>query len=286
MVFNDRFVVYDQLSNTVKFLTKDFKFIQTIAGKGNGPGEVSGPKIILREFDQKLVIIDAVKNVINLYDSTGRFIKKINFTNDDFFIEDAIVTQDCLVLLSFTKLWFIKKDEIIRFVKIAEFDKQKILNLKLKKLFQTSTGELIVFRNDEYKVSIYNHKGELIDNIENKSFKNSAYLESEYLNQTHEAFLKENKIVSYPPIAENIFVFDNYLYVCLKPRAKDKFIPKIDVYNLKNRKYVKTLTGKQFEVLNNFCVSGEYIISIVEDNTSSETQNKIVKSKFILRQPA
>lgn len=280
--FNGQYLTYNHFNKTVDLLDEKFKFVKTIANNGDGPGEIRGGQILINEMKDKLVIVDGTSNRIQFYDKKGNFLEKLTFDNQDLFIENMLVKDDMIVFVTYGKLWFVKgkKFKSIEFRKLPAGGS---FSVNFKELCFTEDNKLVLFWNDQYKISVFDLTGKLLYEIKNEKFKNYPSEDSEIKNKQVIEILRANKEKHFSSIAENIFVKNNYLYIVLTARAKNKFKQQVDVYDLRTKKFVKKLEGDEFKLLKSFCFSGDEIIAISEKKTKDDYEKIFVKAKLVFK---
>jgi hypothetical protein len=82
VLWNDTVVVAERSSSTLKFYSRDGDLLQTVGGKGQGPGEFSGIAWIMRSRGL-LVVYDYGNRRLSEFSSKGVFIRAIEYKSHD-----------------------------------------------------------------------------------------------------------------------------------------------------------------------------------------------------------
>jgi len=242
--------VAEPYQNNIVVFDKKGKYIKTIGGKGQGPNELLG-LVYLYIYDDKLYINQYLLG-IKVWDISGKYITEYKnvFRNQIvFFIrQDYVLTCDEIIdrskNISNFELQIYSKDFKDK-KKIAEIEYRKKKNeiWEITYLYGVDSKDNIYFpvSRNEYKLNIYNLKGELIMTFGKKY--NTPKMPKEILDIRKKHGLDE--ITKEPQVIQYIII-DNRDYVWIVPAWSSleafnykKILANIDIFN-SNGEYLYT----------------------------------------------
>lgn len=225
----------------VSKFSKEGKFLLSVGGKGQGPGEINTyPVAIETDNDGNLIVAEFRK--VSMFDNEGKFLGsfKLDFQCNDFFIDDK--NRIILLGLKDGKIFHIynrEGEELFSFRKPLEvpekYSKYKELpNMKLPfKVYFTKNKRLIYMNPYKYELFILDKRNQLVKRITHKSefYKSAEVIESR---------TGKSLIVSLITMDYSIFEYKNLMFVCLLRETESQ----IDIF--KSDKYLESIKIRSF----------------------------------------
>ncbi len=241
--------VGEYADGTIKKFNKDGDYLITIAGQGNGPGEISFIFWALIDQHNIINVIDRGNQRISYFDRDGRFLKSYQIENSQIKRPTFILANDMFIISYYDH----KSEKVIHtFDKkgkyIDSFGESVIFYKPISHLFhqipsQISSGRMCHFKNklyftrlNPYEIHIFNLNGVL----EKKIFRKNAFMPPVSV----EIMGKDNIRYSVFPNSMFLGILENHIlnYIWFPPIHKRKVYGIIDLFDMSG----KLLTSLKF----------------------------------------
>lgn len=233
--------VLDTAKWKISKFSKDGKFLLSVGGKGQGPGEISSYPVAI-EVDNEGNLIVAEGRKISIFGNEGKFLGsfRLDFQCGDFFIDD----KDRIILMGLKEgeifhIYNREGEEIFSFRKPFEvpekYSKYKELpNMRLPfKVYFTNNKRLIYMNPYKYELIICDKENQLVKRINHNS---KFYKSAEVI----EFKRGRSLMISLITMDYSIFEHKNFMYVCLLGEGESQ----IDIF--KDDKYFDSIKIKSF----------------------------------------